>query len=370
MLFLNILGTILKIIGLLLLGILLLLVFILLVFLLVPLRYRARLERSGKELSVQAQVSYLFHLVRLPVSFREGKLQIKLYVFGIQLFSNEGGGRARRRKAKKAVPQEQGETEKAGECAEKSVPGGDGENAPEPEDQRAGTLQAQQNQDAGQTSADAASEISGEKAVEFEAEADTAPPQQQSRDAQTTQDIPGGLLKPIWCVAESVKKLLNRIRAIFEKIASAVQNMKKKILAVITKISDIKGMAGLVLEFLRDEENKNGIKYAWKSILRLLKHVFPYKIEGELVFATGNPYSMGRALSVLGMLYPLYAKKLSLTADFKADSFRLDGCVQLKGRVRFGTVLWIAWKLWSKGKLKRLLSQAKKLKNKLTTSAL
>ncbi|MDE7210953.1 MAG: hypothetical protein K2O03_05855, partial [Lachnospiraceae bacterium] len=60
MLFLNILGTILKIIGLLLLGVLLLLVFILLVFLFVPLRYRARLERSEKELSVQAQVSYLF----------------------------------------------------------------------------------------------------------------------------------------------------------------------------------------------------------------------------------------------------------------------------------------------------------------------
>ncbi|MDE7211608.1 MAG: hypothetical protein K2O03_09225, partial [Lachnospiraceae bacterium] len=269
----------------------------------------------------------------------------------------------RRKTKKKAAPQEEGETEKAGECAEKSVPGDDGENAPEPEDQRAEILQAQQNQDA-------ASEISGEKAVESEVEADTASPLKQSQDAQTAQDIPGGLLKPIWRVAESVKKLLNRIRTIFEKIASAVQNMKKKILAVITKISDIKGMAGLVLEFLRDEENKNGIKYAWKSILRLLKHVFPYKIEGELVFATGDPYSMGRALSVLGMLYPLYAKKLSLTADFEADSFRLDGRVQLKGRVRFGTVLWIAWKLWSKGKLKRLLSQAKKLKNKLTTSAL
>ena len=101
MLFLEILGTILKIIGILLLSILLLLLFILLVFLFVPVRYRAKVVRNGGELSVQAQVSYIFRLIRLPVSFENGKLHMKLSVFGVTLFSNEEGGKGKKRRRKR-----------------------------------------------------------------------------------------------------------------------------------------------------------------------------------------------------------------------------------------------------------------------------
>ena len=88
------------------------------------------------------------------------------------------------------------------------------------------------------------------------------------------------------------------------------------------------------------------------------------------MFATGDAYSMGQALSALGMLYPLYGRRIRLTADFEAEAFRIEGRVQLKGRIRFGTVLWIAFRLWRKGKILRLISAAKELKHKLTTSAL
>lgn len=364
MLFLEILGTILKIIGILLLSILLLLLFILLVFLFVPVRYRAKVVRNGRELSVQAQVSYIFRLIRLPVSFENGKLHMKLSVFGVTLFSNEedGKGKKKRRKKKKGKAREEakqgGEAEVSGKEAADTVNTADAADAP------------------GQTLGGEPGEADG---ADGQVQALDAPPKEQAGENQDGTVCPAEAMgaqesKEGEAEKESgtslIKRLISKAKALVEKILGILRSIKEKILSVWTKISDIKGMIKLVLEFLRDEENKNGIKYAGKSILRLLKHALPYKIEGDIVFATGDPYSMGRALSVLGMLYPLYAKKLSLSADFTAEHFRLDGRVQIKGRIRFGTVLWIAWKLWSKGKLKRLLSKAKELKHKLTTSAL
>ncbi len=157
---------------------------------------------------------------------------------------------------------------------------------------------------------------------------------------------------------------------IYQKIRRRIKNIFEKISSGKEKLADLRKKMQLIFTFLRDEQNKNGIKYAGKSILQLLKYVLPYKIEGELVFATGDAYSMGRALSYLGMLYPLYGKQLTLTADFEADAFRLEGRMQLAGRIRFCRILWIAFKLWRKGKILTLVSSAKELKHKLTTSAL
>ncbi len=168
-------------------------------------------------------------------------------------------------------------------------------------------------------------------------------------------------LKIIVRLVERVRAFIKKLTGLFEKARAKLQDIGEKIVGGKLKISDLKGKVGMVFAFFKDEENKNGIKYTGKSIFRLLKHI---------VFATGDAYTMGRALSALGLIYPLYGKKFHITADFKADRFRLEGDVCLKGRVRFGTVLWIAFRLWRKGKIMRLISAAKELKHKLTASAL
>lgn len=407
MMFLTVLGTILKIIGFVLLGILLLLLLFLLVFLFVPLRYRANVVRDGNKLSVQAQVSYLFRLIRLPVNFEDGKLFIRLTVFGIPLYSSGGGGRAKKKKAgKKQGGQEDGEAapeegeegggEPAGDQAAKEAGSAKlakgrikqvsrhaengGEVAMEEE---TGTGQAKaippaargEPGEGGAPGPESGSDVEallGMFAAPEEGEAGvtstpSAPGEAGAQDTPTAmeEDIPRGPFKLLWKLWRLIKSLINKLRAILEKISNTVQTLKEKISTIRLTVSGVKEKVRLVIAFLRDEENKNGIKYAWKSIFQLLKHVFPYKIEGDIVFATGSPYSMGKALSALGMLYPLYAKPLHLTADFTADHFRLDGRVAVKGRVRFGTVLWIAFKLWRKGKIMHLLSAVKKLKQEL-----
>ena len=73
---------ILKIIGIILAALLGLLLLILLVLLFVPIRYRGRLRREG-DFEAAAKVTWLLHMVSVPLSFREGVFTGKIKVFGI-----------------------------------------------------------------------------------------------------------------------------------------------------------------------------------------------------------------------------------------------------------------------------------------------
>lgn len=339
---LHILGVILKIIGIILLCILLLLLFVLLVLLFVPLRYRAQFFREGKNIAAHAQISYLFRLIYLPVDFKDGKLKLSLKIFGFTFFSNEEGAERKKKKAaKKEEKKEASEKEKRGEEEKGEMPETREDLPEEPKDYDNVKITSSFTQPICAASVN----ISGLAAPE------------SGR----------GILAKI---ARKLRILYKKFVVIYQKIRRSIKNILEKISFGRKKIADLREKAQLIFTFLRNEENKNGIKYAGKSILQLLKHVLPYKIEGDLVFATGNAYSMGKALSILGMFYPLYGKRLTLTADFEADAFRLEGRMQLAGRIRFGTILWIAFKLWRKGRILALVSSAKELKHKLTTSAL
>ncbi len=353
---LGILGTILKIIGMILLCILFLLLFILFLLLFVPLRYRAQLFREGKNIAVHAQISYLFHLICLPVDFEDKKLKISLKVFGFTFFSNtesEGGKRKAAKKGKKKVSDKEDEKESEGQ--------------EEGEEQEIGEAEAKEHPILGTV-----------QIKEKPIEENQVKQKQNSNETNETKSKEGEEIsikksKPHSISAKIAKKLrilYKKLVVIYQKIRRRIKNIFEKISSGKEKLADLRKKMQLIFTFLRDEQNKNGIKYAGKSILQLLKYVLPYKIEGELVFATGDAYSMGRALSYLGMLYPLYGKQLTLTADFEADAFRLEGRMQLAGRIRFCRILWIAFKLWRKGKILTLVSSAKELKHKLTTSAL
>lgn len=389
MIFWTVLGTILKIIGIVLLGILLLLLLFLLVLLFVPVRYRAKVVRDGEKLLVQAQVSYIFHLIRLPVCFEDGKLKIRFSVFGITLYSNDRGKKEKKKKAREKGGGEEAkeEEEVTGNVERRGKQKRKGKGSAEFAKGRIKQVSRLAKED-GET-AEAAGEITEEKAGDAMENTPQEPtsdmdmllgmlaPQEEHMENEpgwnepptTDEEIPRGPLKLLWKLWRFIKGLIYKGKLLLEKFSKTIGNIKEKISTVQIKARDIKGKGQLIVEFLRDEENKNGIKYAWKSIFQLLKHVFPYKIKGDIVFATGSPYSMGRVLSALGMLYPLYAKSFQLTADFTADHFLLSGSILVKGRVRFGTVLWIAFKLWRKGKIMHLLSAIKELRQKLTAPA-
>ena len=131
------------------------------------------------------------------------------------------------------------------------------------------------------------------------------------------------------------------------------------------KINRICSRLNLISEFLAAKENKNALKKTGNAIFRLLKYLLPYKIKGKLIVGTGDPYSMGQLLSILGILYPTYAKKLDITADFEAEKLRIEGSVLAVGRIRPGRLIYELLRFLWKAKGFRVLKNIRKLKKDL-----
>ena len=62
--------------------------------------------------------------------------------------------------------------------------------------------------------------------------------------------------------------------------------------------------------------------------MRVLRHIFPRKLSGQVTFGVEDPYLMGQILSVAAFLYPVYGKKIDLTPDWRAG---IDGASDLDG---------------------------------------
>ena len=81
---LHVILLILRIIGIVLAAILGIVLLLLLLVLFVPIRYRVHV-RKREEVLLEARVTWLLHLLSVPVAFRDGVLSVKIKVFGIPL---------------------------------------------------------------------------------------------------------------------------------------------------------------------------------------------------------------------------------------------------------------------------------------------
>lgn len=343
MIVLKILGFLLKLIGIVLLAILLLLLFLLLVVLFAPLRYKADIKREDGSISGRVKLSYLFGAVRLPVRITDGKPVISLKLLWMTLFTNDETKPKKEKKVKKvrkkkssAAGSNPENAEVASSEPEEKMPDEEKQEREEPEEER----QEEKTEGAASETAEATADDAGD------------------------EEWPGGRLCRLWKkITGPVKKIYQTIIGIKEKILGILQKLEE----LPDKLDSLRGKGQLVFDFLSEEINKNAIKMTGNSIFRLIKYILPYKIKGEVIIGTGNPYSMGQALSVLGILYPIYAKNLLLQADFETESFRLEGHVKLAGRIRPARLIWIVLRLLIKGKGGRVLRNIKKLKKELAS---
>ena len=89
---LQIFFLILKIIGIILAAVLGLAILLLLLVLFVPVRYRAYGVKKEGECRAEAKISWLLHLISVPVAFREGELSAKIKILGITLMDLTDSG--------------------------------------------------------------------------------------------------------------------------------------------------------------------------------------------------------------------------------------------------------------------------------------
>ena len=334
---LNVVLTILKIIGIVLLVILALVIALLLIVLFVPIRYSAHVVKEEPEpgggaidgLRAEAKVTWLLHLISFRIGFADKKLSKVLKVFGIDLSKKK---KEKPKKKKKKVPKE-GEERPLSEIAsgKKKVLTDEEldalleETAAEEQSERPEEVLKEPGQ--ADTGGPEEKEPEQEEIPEPEEtdEEDDAPPEGKQERKQKAKSFSEFL----WRIAERVWK-------VFKKIAAKIRSVVQKIKAVLAKIKKW-------IDFLADERTQAALVLVLKEVGGILKGWLPKKIRGYVRFGEGDPYRTGERLAYLAACYPLYGRSLSIYPDFENKT--LEGDVELKGRIVLAAIVGAGLKL-------------------------
>ncbi len=322
---LSIILLILKIIGITLLIILGILLLLIAVVLFVPVRYRVKVEH-GDAFVLDGCVSWLFHLVHARIDQTGKNRRIWIRILGFLIYDSE-------RPVKKSVKKERMTIKRSDDKSGADIID---DEIPEAEEDKPDIKHPEKT----------AEKIKEEKAdIKNEAEVNDI---DRAIDNEN-KDNDGFLLR-------KYKKVKNRIKDFFQRI-------KRKLMNFIQKLLNIKHKISLILDFMRDDINREGFRHTYNSIKNLLKHILPRKIKSRLIFGTGDPCSTGQLLGVLGILYGIYGDNLQITPDF--ENKICIGSHYAKGRIRIWTILIIVIKLLLDKRFKELKMNYQLLKEAL-----
>lgn len=328
----HIIVLILKILGIILLVLIGIILLILILALFVPVRYRLFAKRGDDHLSVNGGISWLLHLLHATVYWEDDdKLHIIVRVFGFILYDNlkqkilkKNRNINTNQKARKKVNRRK--SNKKEQIIRTAVP----EN---------------QTQDNGITTNIKTEETSmweqsdGTKTSETENKDKLLLNEYQKKSNQEDgQDTAQDNEK-----ISFFQKLKIKLQKLKERIVVFFSRLKSRIHHIIETADDLKNKKDLIIEFIRNEMNKEGFRLTLSSLKKLGRHVMPTKLKADLIFGTGDPCSTGQALGFIAVLYGLYGDKLNITPDF--ENKRLEGTVYARGRIRFVTILIIFIKL-------------------------
>lgn len=332
---LHILLIILKIIGIILAVLLGLLLLLLLLVLFVPIRYKGKLCKE-KELRVTAKVSWLLHMISVPVSFQDGVLSVKIKLFGITI-------------KKLMEDKEELEEDAEGLFHDMEDAAGEGEKKLEEIEEKEEPL----SDSSGEKKEISASpggewEKDGIQRKETEGENNTIDKREFAQEEEDDEDE---------ALSESerheqeksgpIKKVFDKIKAFFLKIFEIwkkIINLKYTFLRFCGKIK--KGIRKYrdTKEFLLDERTKGALRKAFEQGKLLIGKLLPKKIRGELRFGTKDPALTGEILGGISIFYPIFMDNVKVYPDFERSI--LEGELFVKGRFRLATAALVLWRLW------------------------
>lgn len=371
---LHIILFLLNIIGILLLSILGLVLLLAVTVLLVPIRYRVAIKHGEGVFFLKGRVNWLLHILHVGLSHEEGRFHIQARIFGFVIFDNlkpRQPGRAKAakkpRKAKGAEKERESKRASASKKVKeiKSIQGPIHEKGPEkakngptieegPEDhQPTGMdLSEAKGQDKHQATPEGASPPAWdtrEEIIQEKLEQAVPKIKETKRDIESEEQPE---YKEVADRKSPFKKLTGRFRRIRNKISNIIGEWKRRIKSIGATISAAKNKAGLVMDFIRNELNREGFQATWSSLKKLLRHLLPRKLKSKLIFGTGDPCSTGQALGAMSILYSFYGDRIQITPDFEHS--RLEGEHFARGRIRLATILIIVARLLLDKRFKKL----------------
>lgn len=134
---------------------------------------------------------------------------------------------------------------------------------------------------------------------------------------------------------------MEKIKYTFCKICDTIKNIKNEISFYKELWKRPEGKAAL-LKVLSQ------LKYLWKKAR-------PSKLQGNVVFGTGDPASTGQILGILGTIYGVLPQGVSIIPDFEEE--RYEGTIQIKGKLKLIHVLLIVIRLLSDRNFKTIVKE-------------
>lgn len=291
---------ILKVAGWILLILLMLVVLSILLLLFVPVRYRIRGEK-GQEISLDAQVSWLLHFVRVAAYIEDHSLIAELRI----LFF-------RKRIYPEMVPED-------------DFAGWDGpeESYDEGDELREAEKQAIEQPGGAE-----------KQSIEQPGRADKQDTEQSGEEKKGS--------KQKW-------KLFRRIQSFFRDIRSMFRGISGKLKERKRQWRHWKRM-------LQDERNKSAISHLKKEILFLLKCMCPGRLKLTAEYSTGSPDTTGQLLGVIALFPVGYRNRWQIYPDFTAEEAYVRGSTDIKGRFFLFHVVGIGFRILFDSNCRRLFA--------------
>lgn len=270
-----------------------------------PVRYRASGTKetdSFRDISARARVSWLFGVVSFQLQYQNGTSAFDFRLFGIPIMKLIQKFRNRSHPAEKK-PQN-GHTDSLPANTEKSTNSTDFKDVSTADSCR---------------STNEASDLTEETVA---SERDT--------DLEYARTKIGHLF---YRLGIFFRNLWNRLSRLWQKICripSSVENFTLTIQNICAKIESYQ-------KFLEHPRTKAAFSLIKDRFFRLLRHVFPTRIQGTLTFGSSDPSVTGAVLAILGMTIPLHKNCIAVTPLFE-DRNVILGNIQIKGRI-YGVVL-------------------------------
>lgn len=367
---LHVILLILKIIGIVLLVILGLLLAVILVVLLVPFRYRIQGGYHEKPKG-GVRVTWLLHALSVAITYDE-KLDVLVKVlifkvFHLSLGDQEDSGedefgeeeleQAFEDAAKEAIEASADALSEAGSEPVESVQSKDKKSEAD-KGSAADKAQAAQTAETGAENADMASQgvhhtgIGSNGAVAEIIDVSQVPTIQEemAQESAVDESADGGE-DPFSDESDFTAGLDEDDRNILEKIQYLFSQ-------VCDKLEMVDEKRRWIMAFLKDSRNQKSFLLIWRQIKAILKHIVPTRAKGDVRFGFDDPATTGQVLSACSVVYALYGSQFVFTPDF--ENSVIEGDVDLKGRIRLGSILVRVLRVLVHRNLWRMIKQIRK----------
>ena len=135
--------------------------------------------------------------------------------------------------------------------------------------------------------------------------------------------------------------------------AKRLEKLRVAIQRICDKLKEISRKKDQFLEQLGKEENQRTFRLVVHQLLAVMKHILPRRMKGRIKFGFDDPFKTGQILTYVSPFYGLYAKHLELIPVFEEPV--MEGELNLRGRIRIGTVLVLAVRIMFDKNFRRLL---------------